>query len=170
MTERRGDTHDTGGIKQALLNQSILDTCFVTFPVAAVAVTYGSPCPTDTCTTAAEQEVVVQLVFLYRGSAADEWGGRALDSEHHRAVVLRREYVSPEAVIIGFPSDRHTLHFKSTTTTTKNYREHASAWEAGGGGDAPRSSCPSSCTTRAYEARNTYCLSSWRVEGGSHDA
>ena len=60
-------------------------------------------------TTAAEQKVIVQLILLYRRSATDDRDGRALDGENYGAVVLRREHVPPEAVIIGLPSDRHTL-------------------------------------------------------------
>ena len=77
-----------------------------------MAVAYGSPRPTDARATATEQEVVIQLVLLYGRSAVDDWDRRALDSEHHSAVVLRREHVAPEAIIIGLPSDRHTLHLK----------------------------------------------------------
>jgi hypothetical protein len=46
--------------------------------------------------------------------------------------------------------------------TTRNYREWHLLEEKD---DAPRSSRPSSCTTRVYKARNACCLSSWRVEG-----
>ena len=106
--ERRG-AHNTSGIKQTLVDQSILDTVLVTLKAAPVTVAYGSPRPANTRATAAEQKVVVQLILLYRRPATDDWDGRALDSEHHSAVVLRREYVPPEAVIIGLPSNRHTL-------------------------------------------------------------
>lgn len=61
VTRMRGQrgAYNTGGIKQALVDQSILDASLVAFPVATVAVAYGSPRPTDTGTTAAKQEVVV---------------------------------------------------------------------------------------------------------------
>jgi len=70
---------------------------------AAVAVTHGSPCPTDTRATTAEEEVVVQLVLLDRTSAADDGNGSALDRECHCAVVFCRKYVTPEAVIVRLP-------------------------------------------------------------------
>jgi hypothetical protein len=67
------------------------------------------PRPTDARTTAAEQESVVQLVFLCRRSAVDDWDRLTLDGEHNRAVVLRRKHVAPETIIIGLPSNRHAL-------------------------------------------------------------
>jgi len=81
----------------------------VALPASAVAVAHGSPGPADARATATEQEVVVHLVLLYRRPSADDRRGRALDGEYDGAVVLRCEDVTSEAVVVGLPSNRHTL-------------------------------------------------------------
>jgi hypothetical protein len=81
----------------------------VALPASAVAVAHGSPGPADARATATEQEVVVHLVLLYGRPSANDRRGRALDGEYDGAVVLCRENVTSEAVVVGLPSDWHAL-------------------------------------------------------------
>jgi hypothetical protein len=107
------ETYDAGGVKQTLIYQSVLDAFLVALPGATVAVAHGSPRPPDSRATATEQEVVVQLVLLHRRPSADKRRRCALDREYDGAVVLRRKDIPSEAIVVGLPSNWHTLSKKS---------------------------------------------------------
>ena len=70
--EEQTETYDASGVKQTLIDQSILNALLVAFPAAAVAVAHGAPRPANARATAAEQEVVVQLVLLCRRPSVDD--------------------------------------------------------------------------------------------------
>jgi len=65
-TKEQTETYDASGVKQTLIDQSVLNTLLVAFPAAAVAIAHGPPRPSNARTTTTEQEVVVQLVLLCR--------------------------------------------------------------------------------------------------------
>ena len=71
-TEEQTETYDASGVKQTLIDQSLLNTLLVAFPAAAVAVAHGTPRPANARATATEQEVVIQLVLLCRRPSVDD--------------------------------------------------------------------------------------------------
>lgn len=103
-------TYDSDGIKQALFYECFFYTVLITFPPATVAVTNSCPGPVDTCTTAAEQQVIVQLIFLRGWPATNQQRGRAFDGEHDGAVVVCSEDVSTETVVVRLPPDGRVLN------------------------------------------------------------
>jgi hypothetical protein len=61
------------GIEQAVVNERLLDAISAALPAAAIAPADGRPRPVDARAAAAEQQVVVQLVFLDgRAPAAEQ--------------------------------------------------------------------------------------------------
>jgi len=58
------ETYDASGVKQTLIDQSVLNALLAAFRAAAVAVAHSAPRPANARATATEQEVVVQLVLL----------------------------------------------------------------------------------------------------------
>ena len=103
-------TYDSDRIKQTLFYKCLFYTVLITFPPATVAVTNCRPRPVDTCATAAEQQVIVQLIFLRGWPAVNQQRGRAFDGKHDGAVVVCSEDVSTETVIVRFPPDWLVLH------------------------------------------------------------
>ena len=81
----------------------------MTFQVSPEAVAHGRPPAADARAAAAEEKVVVQLVFLYRRTPANDRDRRALDGKHDSAIVLRRKHISTEAVVVRLPPDGHAL-------------------------------------------------------------
>lgn len=103
-------THSRNRIEQAVLDQRVLHAAHVALPPAAVAVAHGRPRPVHPRAAAAKEQVVVPLVLRRGGPAApEETRGRALDGEHDRRVVRRREDVAAEAVCVGLPAERIAL-------------------------------------------------------------
>ena len=118
---RRGyrGAHNTGGIKQALVNQSSLNTFPITLSLSTVAVAHRSPSPANARAATAKQEVVIQLVLLCRRPAPDDRDGGPLNREDDSAVVLCREHVPAEAIIVWLPPDGHALPQKSVSPLHK---------------------------------------------------
>jgi hypothetical protein len=106
---KRG-AHNASRVEEAVVDQSILDAVLVALPVSAEAVAHGRPPAADARAAAAKEQVVVQLVLLYRWSTADERDGRALDRERDGAIVIRRKDITAEAIVVWLPPNRHTLH------------------------------------------------------------
>ena len=102
-------TYDSHWVKQALLDKGFFDAVLITLPPAPVAVAHCFPRPVDVCATAAEQQVIVPLIFIHRRPAVDPPWGRAFDGEHDGAVIVCRKNVPSEAVVVRLPSNRRVL-------------------------------------------------------------
>ena len=92
----------------------------ITFPASSVAVAYCCPRPIDTCATAAEQQVIVQLIFFRRRPPVNPLGGRAFDGQDDSAVIIRRKDVPSEAVVIRLPPDRSVLRTSGPCISPRN--------------------------------------------------
>jgi hypothetical protein len=121
---KKGWTYNADWVKQALLHEGLFDAVLITFPPAPVAVAYRRPRPVDARATAAEQQVVVQLISLRRRPAVNPVCGRAFDGEHNSAVIVCRENVPSKAVVVWFPPNRRVLRdmhvYISTQTSEGN--------------------------------------------------
>ena len=139
-------------------------------PGSAEAVAHGRPPATNARAAAAEEQVIVQLVLLYRRPSADDWYGRALDRERDGTVVRRRKDVPAEAVVVRLPPNWHALRPATQRKEGGGRDVSDSCTRAAGGGHAPRSTRPSGCTTHWRPARNMRRSSSLRATRASRDA
>jgi hypothetical protein len=59
--------------------------------------------------TVAEQHVIIQLIFFHGWPLVDPLCGRAFDEKNDNAVVIYREYIPSESVVIWFPPNQCVL-------------------------------------------------------------
>jgi hypothetical protein len=102
---KNGQTYRPHWVKEALLDKGSLETVLITFPATSVAITHCFPRPADACTTAAKQQIIVQLILLRGRPGVDPLCGRAFDGEDDSAVIIRREDVPSEPIVVRLPAN-----------------------------------------------------------------
>lgn len=107
--QKNDKTYGSDRVKQAFLDKGVLEAVLITFPAASVTVAHSRPRPVDTCAAAAEQQVIIELISFRGRPLVDPLGGRAFDGKDDSAVVICREYVPSEAVIIRLPPNGSVL-------------------------------------------------------------
>lgn len=112
MSDTRTDhgTHNSDGIEQGLLHESIFHAIFVTLVPSSKAPTYRTPRPIYVRTAAAKQQIVVELVFAYCwASTSQQASASAFDGEDCSSVVCGKKNVSTESVCVGLPTNAMIL-------------------------------------------------------------
>jgi len=104
-----GQTYSPHRIEQALLDKGILETVLITFPATSVAIAYCFPRPADARATAAKQQVVVHLILIRGRPGVDPLCGRAFDGEDDGTVIIRRENVPSEPIVVRLPANWRVL-------------------------------------------------------------
>ena len=106
---KNGQTYSPHRIKQALLDKGSLQTVLITFPATSVAIAYCFPRPVDARATAAKQQVVVYLILLRGRPGVDPLCVRAFDGEDDSVVIIRRENVPSEPIVVRLPANWRVL-------------------------------------------------------------
>lgn len=68
-------TYSSNTVKQRFVNQRLLHTILLALPSASMTIADGRPRPVDPGAATTEQEIIVQLIFLRRASAAERSRG-----------------------------------------------------------------------------------------------
>lgn len=105
-------------VKQAVLHESVLDTVLITLVSPSETLAHRTPCPVYVCTTAAEQQVVVELVFAYcRTSASEKTRTSAFDRQDRSSIIRRQKDVSSKSVRVWLPANLVVLaHFATAVS------------------------------------------------------
>jgi hypothetical protein len=104
------DTHSSNRVEQTLFNQRVFQTRLSTSPTPFITSTHCGPCPVHPSATAAEEQVVIELVLLCCWATSAEQARRGtLDGHDDSAVILRCKDMAPETVRVGFPTMRKRL-------------------------------------------------------------
>jgi len=107
--QKNGQTYSPHRVKQAVLDKGSLETVLITFPATSVAIADRFPRPVDTCATAAKQQVIVHLVLPRGRPGVDPRCGRALNGEDDSTVIIRRENVPSEPIVVRLPANWSVL-------------------------------------------------------------
>lgn len=113
-------------VKQAILNQRVLQAVLVALPASTITATDSRPRPINSRTTAAEQQIIVILILLHRRTASTEHTSRgAFDRQNNRAVIRRGKDMSTKPIRVFFPAK--WIRLKSNGQVTKSRRRKAEA-------------------------------------------
>jgi hypothetical protein len=108
--KEKSETYYANRIEQTFLNQRLLDAIDITFPPTLIAITDSRPCPINSRTATAEQQVIVQLIFLgCRSSPAKHTSRGPFDGNDNGRIVGSRKHMATETVIVWLPTKRIRL-------------------------------------------------------------
>ena len=99
-------THGAYRVEQTVLCQRLLQTINIALSTSTIATADWRPRPIDASAAATEEQIVVELVLLRRGTPTTNEGGRGtLDGEDDSLVVWSSKDMSAETVIVGLPPE-----------------------------------------------------------------